>query len=784
LIPVAVSLVFGHLPGKFSALNQTGRTGSPTNDFSNRGEWSPDVAYRGDHTINQGDTVYWGEFEGQRLWWWAKFYAKGENTTPGEFAPEGGTSPWVLINSASAIEDGTVDYEWNGWNGDMENMTGLDAQIPTWRHGAEGAYAFTHDDIGAMPLDLSVKPAIDLAKDYPEIKQAWGVFVGEMQDEEWEYAREMVKQGHEVFNHSMDHTSAAEEWHWYYPTQTISPLEPSIPSELQGLTVVGTWGDPEYQQTWPFYYEPITLESELVSIECSPYWTQNAPNTLPVGEEIVDENGDPVGENGESVYIIEPRVTPKSGVEEVTIEATGQSHFVKYTGEKEGFIAATSPTWFELEQLDDYGENGWSSNTQWVQDDKGAPSFVTKIHTATAWDDADFHSNVKESKDSIDANVWSQVDGQTGHHFRKKRRDAHYGYPFDAYSEVSHDYLYGAGYTTARGGAKSGVPTPGDFFHPFRIDFDAFFITRNDWTVNSDGDEFVYPNNPHVLMGANEMVDSIISQKGYMIREFHAVPDIPDDEWYTSDIPEYWPLNSVAEGQGGWWGGITKNQLGRHYDYVQERIDDNRIVVFTPTEAVAYRITANSTESASVSADGDDYLLTTTLNRPDLDQRYWEEISVIVSFDEAKDELYSVYTNLSSAHEEEWSAAPRIQPRKMDDAGRIWSVSVNPFLSDGELKLSTDASVSVIDDSNKENLLKEVQFNGVVNNGINLSLTEDVHTVQLFDLRGRMVKEATLTSQANNTVTAFSVNNLTKGMYLLRINSQNANTTKTHRIQL
>ncbi|MGM0462175.1 MAG: T9SS type A sorting domain-containing protein, partial [Fibrobacterota bacterium] len=251
-----------------------------------------------------------------------------------------------------------------------------------------------------------------------------------------------------------------------------------------------------------------------------------------------------------------------------------------------------------------------------------------------------------------------------------------------------------------------------------------------------------------------------------------------------SDIPEYWPLNSVAEGQGGWWGGITKNQLGRHYDYVQERIDDHRLVVYTPTEAVAYRITANATESASVSsADGNDYLLTTTLNRPDLDQRYWEEISVIVSLDEAQEELYSAYTNISSAHEEEWGAAPRIQPRKMDDAGRVWSVSVNPFLSDGELKIGPDV-VSVIDDSNKENLLKEVQFNGVINNGINLSLTEDVHTVQLFDLRGRMVKEATLTSQANNTVQAFSVTNLTKGMYLLRINSQNANTTKTHRIQL
>ncbi|WP_034638358.1 hypothetical protein, partial [Chitinivibrio alkaliphilus] len=738
---LCITPLLAHLPSQHSALLQHGRRASTENlrsGFQNHGAWDPNEEYRGDHTIQQGDTVSHGKFEGQKLWWWAKFYASGEQMEPGMFAPEGGTSPWVLINSASAIEDGRVSYEWSGWNDDIEqDISPMDAVIPTWRDGAEGAYAFTHDDIGAMPLDLSVKPAIELAKDFPEIKQAWGVFVGEMNQREWDYALEMAMQGHELFNHSMEHTSAAEQWQWFYPGQTIPAHDPSIPEEIRGLTVVGTWGDPEREPVYPVETPAIAVfESPLVAIEATHYWTQNAPSSEIPGTELEDPFG----------TVIEPRIYAKDGVEEIVLP-TGQKQYVKYTyrdesgsGNNEGYIAATGPSWMELSQLDDYGGEGywepdspallsepetwdgskqwhgagegtiyeyngtywqslsdapgsdpeeghenwrhlgdieipffssegtytgrtWSSSTQHVGEDQGAPAFIAKIFCVAPWEDEEYALNIRDAKDSIDAQVWERIEN-SGEYFRRGRRDAHYGYPFDAYSEVTHDSLYQAGYTTARGGAKSGVPTPGDFFHPFRIDFDAFFITRNDWTVNSAGEEFIYPNNPHVLMGANEMVDSIISQRGYMIRELHAVADIPDGEWYNDDRPEFWPLNTVGAGQGGWWGGITVNQLRRHYEYVQERIDDRRLTVFTPTEAVTYRITANATESATVSRNGDNYTLSTELNRPDLDERYWDEISVIVHLEEAVDSLAVQYHTIN----EEWcpSGSPRRRPRQMD----------------------------------------------------------------------------------------------------------------------
>ncbi|WP_034638091.1 hypothetical protein, partial [Chitinivibrio alkaliphilus] len=720
LLLFAASFVLAHLPSQTNALLQYGPTGPRGNlrtGFSNRGEWSPDAEYGGDFTINQGDTVQHGEFEGQDLWWWAKFYASGADDEPGQFAPGGGTSPWVLINSASAINDGTVDYQWTGWNNDLENsMSGLDAAIPTWRDGAEGAYAFTHDDIGAMPLDLSVKPAIEMAQDFPEIKQAWGVFVGEMNQREWDYAVEMVMQGHELFNHSMDHSSAADEWHWFRPNTTVPEHDPAIPEAIRGLEVVGTWNvrgegsdytdDPQFSpRNTPFdidWETPYTgtidpdattdqgnAQTPLVLGNSSSDWTNDGAwatfynDFVEIDADVYWTGLKPSTESGavREIRIIDDRV------EKITLEETGHEVYVVYTNgydpdapSQEGYLISTDVGWFELPDLiNEYPNyyNGYYMETTWDEDagesigpggqvsavDLGSPGFLARVWVRRGWTADEFDLNIRQAKEAIDENVWSRVEN-SGEYFRRGRRDAHYGYPFDIYSEVTHDSLYQAGYTTARGGAKSGVPTPGDFFHPFRIDFDAFFITRNDWTVNSAGEEFIYPNNPHVLMGANEMVDSIISQRGYMIRELHAVADIPDGEWYNDDRPEFWPVNTVAAGKGGWWGGITVNQLRRHYEYVQERIDDRRLTVFTPTEAVKYRITANATESATVSRNGDNYTLSTELNRPDLDERYWDEITVIVSLDEPVDSLAVKYHTIN----EEWcpNGSPRRRPRQMD----------------------------------------------------------------------------------------------------------------------
>jgi len=112
---------WAHLPTMYDASLVMGRTGHTHFDgtgsslaapapaavtFSNKGEWNATTVYNGDYSTHQGDTVSCGEFNGKKLWWWAKFYASGEGFKPGYFAPQGGTSPWVLINSLSAVASG------------------------------------------------------------------------------------------------------------------------------------------------------------------------------------------------------------------------------------------------------------------------------------------------------------------------------------------------------------------------------------------------------------------------------------------------------------------------------------------------------------------------------------------------------------------------------------------------------------------------------------------------------------------------------------------------------
>jgi hypothetical protein len=776
------SQVFGHLPSIYDGTLQNGRIGfgaqsnsRAAGTYSNKGEWDPNVVYRGDYTVAQGDTVSYGEFNGKKLWWWAKFYAQGSQLTPGNFAPEGGTSPWVLINSLSATETGTISYKWKGWNGDLENMTGLKAEIPTWRDGAEGAYSFTHDDIGAMPFDLSVKPLWDLSKDYPDIKTNWGVFVEEMDETEWASAIAMVAEGHEMFNHSMKHTSAADQWQWFYPGQTIPSHDPAIPAELRGLKVVGVWGDPEKQQVWPFNYNPITLGKEdpnsIVYIKCTPYWTQNAPSSEPEGTKIKDDNGNILA------TVMKPVITPKAGVTTITLK-TGQKQYVKYTKQdldssdgvvNEGTIAATGITWYEPAQLDEYGEGIWTSHSPNVQGDQGAPAFCAKIWCVKAWTGSEYKLNIKDANDLINTNLYSKIIS-AGEYFPKGKNSEYFGYPFDAYSEVTHDSLEQNGFVGARGGAKSGTPIPGDFFHPYRIDFDAFYITRSDWTPDSKGTGFTYPDNPHVMLGLNEMVDKIVDSKGYMIREFHAVPDLADDAWSSSEASELWPVNQADV--GGWWGGITKNQLKVHYDYLQKQIDAHKITVYTVSEVTKYRMTANATSAATITQDGANYNLSCTTE--DILPKYQDEISVIVSLNAAVDSLGVDYIDQAKAGEQ----SPRRKPVKMDAAGKIWSVSVNPFK--GDVKLIPNGVWNgqkvVIDNGSSVNKTtnKAVKV-GVISNGNSLKVSAPAgsYKIEIYDIRGRVVKSINYSSTANNFTVGYD--KMSTGIYVVKLRGNSIN---------
>ncbi|MDR0304680.1 MAG: hypothetical protein LBH98_07955 [Chitinispirillales bacterium] len=804
-----IAVSFAHLPPAHDASLRSRQTGfgaraviggglrgeTRADSYSNKGEWEAGGTYKGDFTIGKGDTVWHGDWKGKKLWWWAKF-APTSSDVPGETPPEGGTSAWVLINSLSAAANGTSNYQWSGWLGDLDGKGGnMWAVVPTWRDGAKGAYSMTHDDLGSdggMPFDKSIQPGWDLAQDFPLIKQAWGAYVGAMDEEDWSQAKLMVEQGHEIFNHSMDHTSAADRWSVYNPGERLSSTDPDIPDVVQGLEVVGAWrisyhmaqgswsletdlevfnkdgtktitdrngawdgplGKPNYEPgTW---VDTLKASNDLVEIYAFPYWEGLSPN-----EE---------APNGGIMKIV-----TKNGTEEVTISQTGQK---MYVNKSLGKVAVNTVGWLDLPDIQ--SKYPFYYNGDLTKDDKGRPCFVLKVHSSFGWDAAGKTRNVVEANNLINDNLYGKV-GATPY-FVNGKRSEYFGYPFDVYSEDMHAYLENAGFVGARGGAKSGVPMPGDFFHPYRIDFDAFFIQDKDWTAESSGGDYVFPHNPHVLLGLNQLVEEVIAKKGYMVREFHAVADIRSDngDWYNnSGNPDTWDVNDAGQDRGGWWGGIAEFQLRAHYEYLNRKITNREVVVYTPSEAVKYRMTANATaKNASLTKDGGNYKLNLTTTET-IVEKYRDEISAIVALDAACNTLAAKYNDGEGTN-----VAPRRKPIKMDGEGKIWSVSVNPFRSEGEINLVPNGNWEGVEGGeeyidwtsikhqNGKTAVKPaaVSFVGIQNGQIALNLKAGNYTAELYNLQGRMVGKQNITAINGVNATGLRTDNLAKGMFILNV---------------
>ncbi len=855
----ASTMVSAHLPSANDASLQFGRQGNfemnmgrsarnvSESDFSNHGAWDASKTYKGSYAIGFGDTVSHGEWNGKKLWWWAKFAADGTHT-PGEFAPNGGTSPWILINSISAQANGTPTFEWKGWNGQLEQSmgNGLAAEVPTWRDGAEGAYSFTHDDIGAIPFDVGVQPAWDLADDYPDIRQGWGIYVEQMSSDEWEKATAMVRDGYEMFNHSMDHSTSAEGWQWFYPNKPVPTHDPAIPIQIRGLTVEGVWkvrlenaasfldgtkhastGSHEFDFSSPQSIDTADGGKTTDGSKSGPATGSNpvAPHVIGLTKEWEnDDNATAVFYN-DYVEITAPvywdGLSPESdmpvtvkiidpSIEKITIPGTNQELYVKYTKkdfsegddkyatvENEGVLIASASGWYDLGPLlTDYTNwyNGYfvkkteynTAGGQLTYIDQGRPGFVAKVQTSIGWSDAEYKLNMKDANDSINTNIYEKI-GSTGEFFRQGKRSEYYGYPLDIYSEDTHKKLVGFDIPAARGGAKSGKPMPGDFFHPYRIDFDAFMIVKKAWTADSKGEGWVYPDNPHVLLGLNEMADKIIENNGYMIREFHSVAtSAMNDSWHNGDDSDYnsWDVNSSGAGLGGWWGGITQGQLIEHYNYLQGLIDARKLVVYTPSEAVKYRITANSVSGATVvpANEANNYTLTVATSE-DPGAMYHEEISVLVSFPSAVKSVGITYNTVDAA----WGEKPRRAPRRMngsaENGGTVWSVSVNPFLGAANV-VGNGTFVVGIENGITTAAVAKAAFSGINNGRVQLSLPAGNFTAQLFNAQGRIVGQADVISNNGLVNTNLSTSNLGTGIYYLNVTANGAQVMSASKIMI
>ncbi len=572
------------------------------------------------------------------------------------------------------------------------------AYTTTSRDCAEGAYIIIHDDMGAMYLDGSVLPAVEVAKSYPRIRVGWGVKVDVMDDEEWRAARAMVMDGHEIVNHSWDHSSAADQWQWFYPEDTIKSNIEILPKEIVGL-VVGNSG--------AAYPKKIIATNSYIDYE----------------------QGDPT--------------QPITVYDKKEYYVSADYSFDSTIVEKEG---GDGSTWEEVK----YHATGTIKPVHMGGNDEMAivPD-VLKVFTSSGWAKQPnrFKANTVAAKQEIDTQVYNQVNSLR---FPKGKETEYFVYPADAFSHSTHDLLLETGHIAARGGSKGAIPTGGDFYQPFHIDFDGFYMYDTEATT-------VFPENPHQYVGLQALVDRLVKTKGYMVRQFHGC-----------EKENLWNTNTWQE-EASWFGGITKSLYETHFAYLDELIEANSLTVYTPTEAVKYRLTANSAKSASF--DEQSKILTVVTD--DVAPEYQDEISVIVKFSTAYNEMAATYAD---------GSVPRYAPVKMDDEGKAWSISINPFTdrADNKGTISLRPNMSQVSLTSGENgAISPISFGGVIDNKLSLNLTpNEQFTASIFSASGRKVSSVNLIGSAGVTETELSTAQLGAGMFILSVEKEGVSVMK------
>jgi len=187
-------------------------------------------------------------------------------------------------------------------------------------------------------------------------------------------------------------------------------------------------------------------------------------------------------------------------------------------------------------------------------------------------------------------------------------------------------------------------------------------------------------------------------------------------------------------------------------------------------------MTANATSGASVTKDGANYTLTCTTTE-DIPAKYRDEITVMVSLDQAVDSLGVNYKTVDA----DWGMSPRRKPRKMDATGNIWSVSINPFLGaativpngdwNGQGTELTEGQIIGVGGAIVKGGITAA-FAGIRNNEISLRLPEGAYSVELFSAIGRKVGVSTVNAAAGIVRTGIATENLGAGVYYLNVKSK------------
>lgn len=672
---------------------------------SNSEEWNKDKSY------NAGSTVIHGEFEGQEHHWYNNWWASKDDI-PGVIPDSAKENPWSLINSLG-FGKGEA-YKWIGWN-DSADM---------WEYKHDDSWIFTSAKVGTWGPQIESKgPGVYVPTYRDGAEGAYTVIHEDFGAMSFEGAVKpaldilsnfpRIKTGWGVLAHVMD----TEEWR-----------------EAQNMVKEGheiichSYNHQKAYDLWQWHYHGDSLNREDWNI---PVELRNL---------CVDSgNG-----NWEDLTIEIPRVTYKSG--DIQQPETTYTTFTYQVANYEFIMDSVyNSDWGEYEYT--YPNKGKIKTNSYGWDDnagsEGSNVSMLKLFCQTGWDAPDFHVNMKVVKDLIDENVYNQVNSDK---FPKNKKCGYYVYPLNDFDHRSHDSLYNYGYIGACGGDRLGIPTNGDFYYPFGLTYDNFF------QLDANG-ETVYPDNPHQRISLNGMPDICWKMKGYMIRKLSAC--VLYDIWQCNcDV-----TNCHHEEKSVWWGQIDHILYSKHLKLVDSLITENKITVYTPSEAVKYRLTANSVSSASINEETGSVLV--TVNAEGCLEKFQDEISVIVK-------LKSPYTELYSKYED--GSYPRYQPRKMDNDGYAWSVSVNPYRLGGKVILSSEENAII---SNKAVLSQlNVKFKKITRNNLTLRVSKGEYSLKIYNLSGTLMSENTIMSDGRMRTINFK-QRLASGTYLVKLKSKN-----------
>ena len=255
-----------------------------------------------------------------------------------------------------------------------------------------------------------------------------------------------------------------------------------------------------------------------------------------------------------------------------------------------------------------------------------------------------------EANAVINEKVYGRIN-TAGEYFAKGKKCEFFIFPYD--NVGGYDILDNAGLVGARGGQRADMNTlvmNGDFTY----NYSSFTEI-----TNPEGSSFKIPftANQNTVSNMKATIDNIISKKGYLIREFHA----------------------IYEKKPNGWNPVSKAEMRTHFEYLKQKMDANELAVYTPSELVKHRKTALAFETdADLTTVGDNWKVKLKMKKGEsVADKYKDEISVIVNLGVSVENLSVAYDgNLTNTNSDN---SPRTKPKKMDTEGKIWSISINPF---------------------------------------------------------------------------------------------------------